>query len=155
MMRRTTSFLKGQFKGVSSNRRTGLVADWKVIMRHMSVMLVLLLAPLAVTVLGQSESKRVPLPPTMTESPHEARPDVLALTELEQLRLQVHTLKLQLAQRDLAVAELTAQLKSVALTDERETLSTDILKTRPGYSIDWATLKLVEPKQMPKLPIAK
>lgn len=69
-------------------------------------------------------------------------PEPPALTDVQQLRLELH-------QAHVTIAQLQTQLAQMSLALERQAVTLDVLKDKPGYEIEWTslTLKKVEPKK--------
>lgn len=75
------------------------------------------------------------------------------LTELQQLKAQVFSLKAQLAQCQATLADRESRLASFSLTSERDALAKEFLnqyKAAPGSTWDWATMTPIPPKEMKK-----
>lgn len=65
-----------------------------------------------------------------------AAPEPPTLSEVEQLRIEAHLLRLR-------VAQLEEQLATVSLTHERERLDAEIRHAHDGWRMDWTTGRLV------------
>lgn len=66
-----------------------------------------------------------------------------ALSEVLSLRVEVHRLRLSVAERDTALAQATKALQEVALGRERSTLDADIATAHAGWQMDWQSGRLV------------
>lgn len=84
-------------------------------------------------------------PPAAQEAtvPTEATPP--ALSEVDQLRIENHALRLRLAQ-------LETQMRTQTLSDERTALDAALRAAYPGWTWDWQTGRLVRPEPTPETP---
>jgi hypothetical protein len=105
-----------------------------------------ILLPIGVILGAAALMAQAPAPPLTAKQP----PD--ALSAVEALQVQNHTLRLQLAQADLLIAQLRAQLAAAELAKERAALEGQILGAHPESVIDWNAGTLRPKPKPPKEP---
>lgn len=102
----------------------------------LSLLIVLVLAPSAGA--GQKKSASVPAPAVAAPTPATPAAQAPALTELEVAYVQIVNLTAGLAQCQAAQLDSTKQFNDV-----RADATARIEKAHPGFTVDWATNKLV------------
>lgn len=80
--------------------------------------------------------------PTWAQAPEPEAPAAPTLSEVEQLRVEAHLLRLR-------VAQLEEQVATLRLSRERETLDAQIRQAHAGWRMDWTTGHLVAVEAAP------
>lgn len=111
--------------------------NWNEAAAVVVMFLVAFVVPAFLSAQGAGQAK--PAAPVAKAAEAGPAPDA-KLTEVEQLKAQLHTTKLALAQVEYKLAQAQAQVNLMQLQAERQQL--DQALTRPGYVMDWDTLTL-------------